>query len=402
MLNASNEDFDGAMPYLPERRPGRQHEFFDPAFGVDNRGDQTATGGLPQAPDMGLYTLDQGSNEAPAHRYPRPLDLSNAGGTWRAILAIGVDSRFGTHLSQSFFEGRQDHLRLADLLLQRHGGIMKLSFFRPRQELAPYIESLWVFESEVGLLAAENTSAAPNGCSKLTFAYGDSFVSTANGKATVRPERRLHFVGNRDSAIHIQSAVKRIGCIGVEFYPFGAYPIFGIPMGETFNFIGDAEMVLGEWARTVQEGLNYLEGVEQRMGFLQDQLVLSLRRNRVRTVSRPHEVVAYCVSFLKSTDGRSAIRELEFKTGYSRRYLDLLFKEHVGLPPKTLAGIFRFQRFNRKWAEGQSFDLLKDDLNEYYYDQSHFTREFKKMTGHTPGKYIHEISNEFGRQISRR
>ena len=279
---------------------------------------------------------------------------------------------------------------------------MKLYFVKPRQELTPYIESLWVFESETGHPASESTSAAPNGCSKLTFVYGDSFVSTANGTATIRHERRLNFVGNRDSSILLQSAVRKIGCIGVEFRPHGAFPIFGIPMGETFNFLGEADAILGSWARAVQEGLNDLQGPKQRAAFLQDQLALLLRKNQSRTLTRHHEVVAYCVRTLRSRDGLLAIRELEYKTGYSRRYLDLLFKEHIGLSPKALAGIFRFQRFYRKWAQGQSFDLLKRDLYEHYYDQSHFTKEFKRMTGHTPRRYSHEVSNEFGRQVSLR
>jgi hypothetical protein len=39
------------------------------------------------------------------------------------------------------------------------------------------------------------------------------------------------------------------------------------------------------------------------------------------------------------------IRDLERKTGYTRRYLELLFDQHVGFPPKVIAGIFRFQKF---------------------------------------------------------
>jgi methylphosphotriester-DNA--protein-cysteine methyltransferase len=115
-----------------------------------------------------------------------------------------------------------------------------------------------------------------------------------------------------------------------------------------------------------------------------------------------NELVTYCVRTLESADGRITIQDLAQKTGYSRRYLSLVFKQHVGLSPKVLAGIFRFQKFYKRWAEGQSFDLLKDDLYEHYYDQAHFSKEFTKMTGHAPRKFAREISNEFGRRLSRR
>src|SRR4029453_4652986 len=129
---------------------------------------------------------------------------------------------------------------------------------------------------------------------------------------------------------------------------------------------------------------------------IQRSLTLLLRENR-----RDSGIVDYCVRALRSVDGRMSIGELERQTGYSRRYLDRLFQQHVGLSPKVLAEIFRFQRFYRKWAEGLSFDLFKTELYDHYYDQAHFTREFRKMTGHSPQRFVCEVSNEFGRRLVR-
>src|SRR5262249_47612694 len=136
---------------------------------------------------------------------------------------------------------------------------MRLSFIRPRRELEPYVESLWVLESSTALLVRDGYLAAPNGRSKLTFAYWNSFNTFANGKTNARPSENLNFVGIRDSSIILQSSPRRIGCIGVEFRPQGAFPIFGIPMGETANLLGDADMIGGQWARHVQGGLNELQ-----------------------------------------------------------------------------------------------------------------------------------------------
>lgn len=44
---------------------------------------------------------------------------------------------------------------------------MEVSFIQPRTELQPYTESLWVFESVVGMPQTDSSIAAPNGCSKL-------------------------------------------------------------------------------------------------------------------------------------------------------------------------------------------------------------------------------------------
>jgi AraC-like DNA-binding protein len=274
---------------------------------------------------------------------------------------------------------------------------MRVTFVRPRHELRPYIESFWVFESPTGLPATDSSIAAPNGCSKFIVPYENSLVAVADGRAQISHEQRLYFVGNQDRPTLIQSSSRSTGFIAIEFCPHGAFPIFGIPMVETFNGLWEADVLFAKWGRRVREVINNLPRVDQKVSFIQDELILLLRKN-----DRRNGVVEYCVQSLRSAGGRIPIQELVQQTGYSRRYLDLLFRQHVGLSPKVLAGIFRFQRFYRRWAEGQSFDVLKEDLYEYYYDQSHFTKEFTKMTGYSPRKFNLEVSNEFGRRLFQR
>jgi len=206
----------------------------------------------------------------------------------------------------------------------------------------------------------------------------------------------MYFVGNRDSATLIRSSAHKTGFIAIEFRPQGAFPIFGVPMSETSNQLWETDSVFGQWSREVVETLNNLERVEEKVAYIQDRLMLLLRRN-----GREAPIVDYCVNALRSADGRMSIRELEQDTGYSRRYLDRLFQQHVGLSPKGLAEIFRFQRFYRRWAEGLSFDLFKAELYDHYYDQAHFSKEFRRMTGHSPQRFIREVSNEFGRRLVR-
>jgi AraC-like DNA-binding protein len=167
-------------------------------------------------------------------------------------------------------------------------------------------------------------------------------------------------------------------------------------MGETFNALWECEGLFEHWTRRVRDLLSGVPDVGQKIALIQEQLIFLLRKN-----DKGDRLVRYCVELLRSSGGRLSIKELEQDTGYSRRYLSLVFREHVGLSPKVLAGIFRFQTFYRKWAEGQPFDLIKEDLYEYYYDQSHFTKEFRKMTGYSPAKFRSDVVNEFGRRLLR-
>jgi methylphosphotriester-DNA--protein-cysteine methyltransferase len=128
---------------------------------------------------------------------------------------------------------------------------------------------------------------------------------------------------------------------------------------------------------------------------LQGELVGLLGKRRDRS-----PLVEFCLRALKSADGRLPVRELERQTGYTRRHLEQVFRQQVGFPPKVMAGIFRFQKFYRKWAQGQSYDLLKGELYTDYYDEAHFCKEFKRMTGYSPRRFTLEVSNEFGRRLT--
>ena len=273
---------------------------------------------------------------------------------------------------------------------------MRLSFVKPRLELQPYIESVWVFESATGIALTDRNLAVPNGCPKLIIPYENSLSGISEDRAGVSREHGLYFVGNRIKATLIHSSARKTGFIGIEFSPHAAFPLFGIPMHETVEEkIFDSEVLFGRWGRQTRETLCNMEKPEQKVNFIQDELVKLSRRSQ-----RSNGVIEFCVNALKLAHGRIPIKELERKTGYSRRYLDLLFRQQVGLPPKVLAGIFRFQMLYRKWAQGLSYDLLKERLYDYYYDQAHFSKEFRRMTGYSPREFMTGVSNGFGRRLS--
>ena len=82
---------------------------------------------------------------------------------------------------------------------------MKLTFVKPRQELQPYIKSLWVFESAAGMPQTDTSLAVPNGSPKLIILHENSLKSVVEGRVQVSGPG-LYFVGNRDVSALIRSS----------------------------------------------------------------------------------------------------------------------------------------------------------------------------------------------------
>lgn len=83
---------------------------------------------------------------------------------------------------------------------------------------------------------------------------------------------------------------------------------------------------------------------------------------------------------LKLTDYRDVIqREI-----LSERTIQRIFREETGLSPYEAYDILRFQKALRKLLTNPEAPLAELALDHGYYDQAHFTRRFKIISGLTP------------------
>lgn len=268
---------------------------------------------------------------------------------------------------------------------------MRLTRHPIADPLRPYVDSIWVFESGEGVPASSSRVVAPNGKPKLVLSFRNALdVRHARGFQEGR-EGRLHVIGVWDEASTISSAAQSTGTIGIEFHPEGLARFAGFPLHEIANRVLDSDTVFGNEGRDLEAALERIPSVEGKVAQLQAFLVRRL--GRVRPV---HPALDHALKRLRQTHGSLGIRDLERETGFSARWLDRLFQEHVGHSPKTLAAICRFQRYYAAWALDSSPRVFQEDLLDLYYDQSHFSREFKRFTGSAPGRYA-RTDNEFGR-----
>ncbi len=166
-------------------------------------------------------------------------------------------------------------------------------------------------------------------------------------------------------------------CVDLKFTPLGAYRLLGLPMSELTNRIvdlADLDLGLGSLADRLAVAADPFEAL--------DELLLE----RAEVGPEPAGEVAWVWRRLHDSGGNAAIGALAAEVGWSRRHLVNRFREQVGLPPKTVARVVRFEEFLRRLAAGGVVAELAAACG--YYDQAHMNRDFREFAGTTPTEYL--------------
>ncbi len=221
----------------------------------------------------------------------------------------------------------------------------------------------------------------PSGDVALIISFGPTI--TVSGPASARPRELTSFL----APLHESRAVTEYdgdqNGVEIRLTPPGARMVLGLPMGELTDVVIDLDAVLGSSpARRLVERLHGAGGWEARFALLD-----ALLARRALTARALHPAVLHAWRRLVASDGRVPVSALTDEIGWSRRHLAARFRADIGLPPKALGRILRFQRVTNRLRDEGPRDLAWVALQCGYYDQSHLNRDFRDFAGLTPTAY---------------
>ena len=101
--------------------------------------------------------------------------------------------------------------------------------------------------------------------------------------------------------------------------------------------------------------------------------------------------VRYVVGAILRRRGRLSIDETARRAGLTRRHLERRFRRTVGISPKRLARIARFQHAVRLLERQDGSLPAPGALTAAacgYADQAHFIRDFRDLAGCPPGEHL--------------
>ncbi|MBI5106958.1 MAG: helix-turn-helix domain-containing protein [Solirubrobacterales bacterium] len=177
--------------------------------------------------------------------------------------------------------------------------------------------------------------------------------------------------------------------IQVNLTPLGARVLLGLPMRELTGRTVALDAVLD---RHLPERLASLPTWDARFRAF-DAFLLG----RLRDAPPPRPDVAYAWSRLEESGGRLAVAELCRELRCSGRHLSARFGEEVGLPPKALARVLRFERAAARLRAGEAPAAVAAACG--FADQPHLNREFRALAGRPPAAFaasVMDVQDGFG------
>ena len=183
---------------------------------------------------------------------------------------------------------------------------------------------------------------------------------------------------SRSGAVTESSGAAR--CVQVNLTPLGARRFLGVPMHELGDRVVPRADVLGRAVDRLEERLAEAPDAGARLA-----LVESFLCARLADAAPARPDIAYAWGRLAETAGRLRIGMLAAELGCSRKHLAEQFRDQLGLSPKAVARLLRFNRALRLTERGLGGAEVAFRCG--YADQAHFVKEFRRFSGSTPGAF---------------
>jgi len=249
--------------------------------------------------------------------------------------------------------------------------------FAPSAALVPFIRVYEIIETT----DAVTRTLLPDTCIIIGFRYAGS--STLLNSDTGRPLPNLCVTGLRTSVREMHTAANS-GIILAKFRAAGAAPFFTRPLHHLFGAscplteVSTDDNAADDDARI--RAIVNASTDDERVARVEHFLLM-----RHRPIE-PNALVSAAIRAIAAAAGAIRVRTLAQDLGISQDALEKHFRRIVGATPKQFATIVRLRQAVDLSRQSPSLTTLALDAG--YYDQSHFIRDFRAITGEAPGHFF--------------
>lgn len=170
--------------------------------------------------------------------------------------------------------------------------------------------------------------------------------------------------------------------MAVKFKLGGAAPFFDFAISQLNNKVQQVAPLIGNEIEKVRKEIIAEKNVAKKIELIENYFLRSIRKDFVY-----NPVFAEVLQSLTENPQLSLVKAMADKMNISQKHLITLFNKQVGLTPKSLVRIFRFQKVIHELEKKKKVDWMQVATDCGYYDQAHFIKDFHTFSGIKPSVY---------------
>jgi AraC-like DNA-binding protein len=229
----------------------------------------------------------------------------------------------------------------------------------------------------------------PSGDVALIISFGPRYelIDPVSGGSL---ETCCTFIAGLDDAYSLVDSSGAGVAMQIDFTPIGAHRVLQTPMHLLARRTTELSDLLGSVADRLVEQLFEASDWRSRFTILDEYLLAKIRS--APTVSRE---IQWAWQQLTINNGMTPVSKISGNLSWTRKRLVRAFRDHIGVPPKTLSRVLRFQHALAKLGSpNANASLIAVECG--YSDQAHMIREFGALSGSTPVELVRCYSTDGG------
>ena len=244
----------------------------------------------------------------------------------------------------------------------------------PCDELKPYIRCFWGTMKPCkndGKSKNTDVLVIPDTCMDIMFNVNHSKSTVESGFCAIN-ERA--FLSSDDTFPDTASA------FAVRFYPWGAALFADEAFNGSKNQYFDLKVHFEYIKQELEPLLLEADSLCDRVKIAEKILI------KHKNQKRQNDYVMNAIYHMIISRGTARISDICSYASISHKQLERLFNEHIGISPKGLESLIRYQMLWKDILKDDNFNVL-DAVEKYgYFDQAHLINDFKKHHLMTPEK----------------
>ena len=176
--------------------------------------------------------------------------------------------------------------------------------------------------------------------------------------------------------------------VQLDLTPVGVRALFGVPAAALGPSVVSLEELMGPAAQELLERTWGARSWADRFAHVDTALTELRARHEGRPGGTVRPELAWAWGQITRSGGAVQVDTLADELGWSRRHLSGRFRAEFGVTPSTARRLARFEVATGLLRDGRRRSLAEVAAESGYADQSHLSREFRRMAGRSVTRWM--------------